>query len=134
MTPPTPRRRDGGATLAAFVLLASALTIGCGGKEATKKEDELHREAQIAISEGKIDEAIDKLTQSLDVKPTFYSYFTRGWLYSQQGKDREALADCAAGLELEPANTDLKWLMGETKKPLAQRFKGRNQNPPSSSK
>jgi tetratricopeptide (TPR) repeat protein len=134
MTPPAPRSRAGSAVLAAIVLLASAMPIGCGGKEAKKKEDELYREAQVAISEGKTDEAIDKLTQSLEVKPTFYSYFSRALVYARQGKDREALADCEAGMKLEPENSDLKWLVGQIKKPPAQRFKGRDQSPPSSSK
>ena len=52
----------------------------------------------------------------------------------RQGKDREALADCEAGMKLEPENSDLKWLVGQIKKPLAQRFKGRDQSPPSSYK
>jgi tetratricopeptide (TPR) repeat protein len=129
-----PRGRARGAILAVFVLLASVLPVGCGGKEATKKEDQLYIEAQVALSEGKRDEALDKYTQSLEVKPTFYSYFARGWLYAREGKDREALADCEAGLKLEPENSDLKWLLGQIKKPPAQRFKGRDQSPPSSSK
>lgn len=134
MTPSAPQRRARHAALAAFVLLASALPLGCGEKEVKKKEDDLYREAEIAISQNKPAEAIDKLTQSIEVKPTYYAYFRRGWLYAEQGKDREAMADCEAGLKLEPTSSDLKWLAGQLKKPLTQRFKGPDQFPPSSKK
>jgi Tfp pilus assembly protein PilF len=129
------QRRAPGVTLAVLVLLASTLPLGCGKKEVQKKEDELHIEAQVALSQGNMAGAIDKLTQAIEVKPTHYAYFLRGWIYAQQqGKDSEAKADCEAGLKLEPNNSDLQWLARQLKKPLAQRFKGADKDPPSSKK
>lgn len=71
-----------------------------------------------------------ELTAAADTSPNGWVYFERARLQLDQGKEQEAAADCQKGLELEPDNSQLKWLTAELKKPAAQRFKGRFANPP----
>jgi tetratricopeptide (TPR) repeat protein len=90
--------------------------------------------AQEALAAGDRAGAMEALTKSIEAKPTGWAYLERAKLYLEQGDDEAAIADCEAGLALDPENIDLKWLLGEAKKPKAERFKGKNAEPPSAGK
>lgn len=109
-----------------LVLLALAVT-GCGGSGAKDGSAFQHDKAQTlfleAIKTRPTDQAkaLDLLTQSIDTKPSYIAHFHRGWLYALKGEDEKANEDVKAGLAIEPADADLKWLEGEMKKPAKQR-------------
>ena len=98
--------------------------------------------ALLLAAEGKNDEAIDLLQQSVETKPEPYSYFLRAKILESVGREDEAIKDCETGLKLPKevetdqasAHEDLEWLLAECKKPKGQRFKGKNALPPSGRK
>lgn len=100
---------------------------GCGGGNAKDGSAFQHDEAQKLFIEAirarptDQDKALDLLNQSIDTKPTFNAHFHRAWLYALKNDDAKSNEDIQAGLALEPASTDLKWLEGEMKKPAGQR-------------
>lgn len=104
---------------------------GCGGtpSEPTRSYNHLVAASE-AIAAGDKEKAMTELTAVIDTSPNGWAYFERARLQLEQGKEPEAVADCQKGLELEPDNSQLKWLSGELKKPAAQRFKGRFAKPP----
>jgi tetratricopeptide (TPR) repeat protein len=130
-----------------YVLAIASLAVGgcgddqMGGHKATAEEDLFHQ-ANMALSDGKNDEAIDLLQQSIDTKPEPYSYFLRAKILESVGREDEAIKDCETGLKLPKevetdqasAHEDLEWLLAECKKPKGQRFKGKNALPPSGRK
>jgi len=129
-----------------LLVIASLALGGCGndqlgGHDPTAEED-LFLKAQTAWGEGKNEEAIDLLQKSVETKPEPYSYFLRAKILESIGRDDEAIKDCETGLKLPKkvetnqasAHDDLQWLLGEIKKPKAQRFKGKNAMPPSGRK
>lgn len=111
--------------LALFVL-AFAIT-GCGGSGGKDGSAFQHDKAQTlfleAIKARPTDQAkaLDLLSQSIDTKPSYIAHFHRAWLYALKGEDEKANEDVKAGLAMEPADADLKWLEGEMKKPAKQR-------------
>jgi len=107
---------------------------GCGQQQDVKFEtaSDSFAEAKQAIEQGDTAKAFAALTKSLDTLPTVTVYLERAKLYAADGKQEEALQDCKAALELRPDNQDAKWLLAELEKPTEKRFKGNNQNPPSS--
>lgn len=121
--------------LSVVMLLSLSLVSGCGDKDpANQPAAKLLIAAHEALSRGDEAAAMEALSASLEANPTGWAYFQRAKLKLAQGDDAAAIADCQAGLELEPENVDLKWLMGEAKKPQQNRFKGANAKPPSAAK
>jgi tetratricopeptide (TPR) repeat protein len=86
--------------------------------------------AQQAMAEGDKEKAKELLTNSIAARPDPWAYFQRAQLYADEGEDQAARADCQAGLELDPENTNLQWLAGELKKPKGNRFQGEFAEPP----
>ena len=91
-------------------------------------------EAQQAISAGNKEQALEKLTASIDAKPNVWAFYGRAKLRAETGDLPGASADCTAGLKLNPEHSDLLWLQGELKKPERLRFKGINEASPGSRK
>lgn len=122
-----------GASLPFYASLL-VLSLGCGSKQDGGFETarDSYAEAMQAIEQGDTAKAMSALTASLDTMPTVTVYLERAKLYAADGKQEEALQDCRAALELKPENQDAKWLLAEIEKPADKRFKGKNQNPPSS--
>ncbi|MCA9100586.1 MAG: hypothetical protein KDA63_05535 [Planctomycetales bacterium] len=98
------------------------------------KTDDLVRQAQDAAAAGELQKAIDLLTQALDERPSFYAYNERARIRLEQGDEAGALADCQAGLQLDPENSDLIWLQAELQKAPGDRFSGDAAEPPSANK
>ena len=87
--------------------LLAVLTLaggGCGddqlGGHTATEEEGLFFQANVAWGEGKNEEAIDLLQQSIETKPEPYSYFLRAKILESVGRDDEAIKDCEAGLKL----------------------------------
>ena len=103
------------------------VVAGCGGNGARDGSVFQHDEAQKLFLEAlKVrptdqDQALELLDRSIEAKPTFNAHFHRAWLYALKGTDEKASEDINAGLAMEPASTDLKWLEAEMKKPAGQR-------------
>lgn len=119
------------------VLAALCLLIaGCGQRNSPEQQPATRHflAAQEALAKGDKEGAMQSLTASIDAKPSGWAYFERAKLYLDQGNDQAAIADCEAGLALEPENEDLAWLLGEAKKPANERFKGKFAQPPSAKK
>jgi tetratricopeptide (TPR) repeat protein len=112
------------------------LAVGCDGGGQLKLDDSKSSliEAQQALSDGDTEKAMELLSASIEAKPNPWAYYQRARLHVDAGDDAAAQADCQAGLELDPEHSDLQWLASELKKPAAQRFKGKNAEPPSASK
>jgi tetratricopeptide (TPR) repeat protein len=114
-------------------LLVSA--VGCGsGEFKLDPEANYFVQAQAALEQGTIDEALDLLSKSIEVKPQAYAHYQRARIYVDREEDSLAIDDCKRGLELEPENRDLQWLLGELQKPKNSRFKGKFKDPPGASK
>jgi lipoprotein NlpI len=114
------------------ICIIALVVAGC-----TAPEEEAINEyfaAQEAITSGDTETALALLTKSIEEKPTAYALYDRAKLYADAGDAASAIADCEAGLAIEPEHDDLKWLLAECKKPPQQRFKGRNAKPPRSVK
>ncbi|MEA1951000.1 MAG: hypothetical protein U9N87_06415 [Planctomycetota bacterium] len=107
---------------------------GCSETPQVEPGVDVFMKAQEAIQAGNKPEAMKLLNQSIEAQPTFYAYAARGRLYLEMGNAQSAMADCQKGLELEPEDRDLKWLMSQIKLPAARRFQGAAAAPPSSSK
>ena len=106
------------------VLLLASVAFGGGCQRSQVKEStRLHAAATQAILDGNDALAIEKLTASLESEPTVGAYLSRAKLYEKTGEDNLAMADCDAGLALNPEHKDLKWLQDELQKPKSQRFK-----------
>jgi tetratricopeptide (TPR) repeat protein len=86
--------------------------------------------AQDALAKGDQQTALQELDASLAAQPDAWAYYQRARLLADMGQDQKAISDCAAGLQLDPAHGQLKWLQAELKKPAAARFQGRNKEPP----
>ena len=108
-----------------------AFGLGCGGSGVELDESGEHFvAAQQALAEGNREKAMAELTAAIKAGPDPWAYYQRAKLYSDAGDEKAALADCEAGLKIDPENTSLKWLQGELKKPKAKRFKGKFAKPP----
>lgn len=125
------------ARIVSAALVESLLTatifvsLGCSdGKPVLDESSDYFVQAQAAIAEGDKAKGLELLSKSIESKPYVFAYFQRARIYVEQGKDAEALADCEAGLKLDPENADLKWLRDELKKPKEKRFQGKFKNPP----
>lgn len=117
-------------------LLACLVAPGCGQRDAVELTEEQNYFvlAADALNSGDDAKALEMLTKSIETKPSRYAHYERAKLHEQQGADDQALADCAAALQLQPGDKDVLWLQGEIKKPKDKRFKGRFANPPSAAK
>lgn len=52
--------------------------------------------------EGRLDEAIELYTRSIETCPTAEAYTFRGWARSHQDQVDEAIADCHRAIEVDP--------------------------------
>jgi tetratricopeptide (TPR) repeat protein len=86
------------------------------------------------MSRGDNETALQELNLSIELEPGAWAYYHRAKIYREMGKDREATADCEAGLKLDPNHGELKWLRGELRKPADRRFQGRYAKPPTAAK
>ena len=114
-------------------LFFEVLVCGCG-EPPQVEADALVLEAQRAATQGDQAKAIELLDRSIEINPSFYAHSARAKIYLEQGDAAAALADCEAGLKIEPLDSDLLWLKGEAEKPEADRFQGDAAEPPSSYK
>jgi Tfp pilus assembly protein PilF len=115
-------------------LLAAA--PGCGGGDSVELTEEQNYFvlAAAALASGDDAQAMEMLSKSIASKPSRYAHYERARIHERQGADDQALADCAAALQLQPGDKDALWLQGEIKKPKDKRFKGRFATPPSAAK
>jgi tetratricopeptide (TPR) repeat protein len=102
------------------------LFVGCGGSQPDGSRFQHDQAAALFLEAMKVRptdqaRALELLTQSIEARPSHNAYFHRAWIHAQQGREAEAGADVAAGLELEPENRELKWLEAELNKPATQR-------------
>ena len=128
-----PARRDQwGSTVAWGALSITIISIGCGGQERSlSTPHQLLIEAQELAAEGKNDQAIEKLDESIAGEPTVWALRLRARLLAERGDDQAALSDCEAALQLAPDDPDVIWIKAELGKPVGQRFKGAFRDPPS---
>jgi len=112
-------------------LIVLAALVGC---EAEKQElgsaTDHFLAAQDALAKGDNEAALKELDASILAGPDSWAYYQRARLLTDKGEVEKALADCAAGLAIDPAHVELKWLQGELNKPADRRFQGRNKEPP----
>jgi Tfp pilus assembly protein PilF len=122
--------------LVCCALHACLALAGCGQRDAVELTEEQNYFvlAADALNSGDDAKAMEMLTKSIETKPSRYAHYERAKLHEKQGADDQALADCAAALQLQPGDKDVLWLQGEIKKPKDKRFKGRFANPPSAAK
>ena len=111
----------------------ACVLLGCGGNDGppVSKANRLFLEAEELLAEGKTDQAMEKLTASIDAEPTKWAYIERAKLRAQAGNEQAAIEDCDAALKIIPEDPDLLWLKGEFEKPKDKRFLGRFKAPPS---
>ncbi len=119
-------------TLFTILFVAAGLSlVGCGSeKQELGSATEHFLAAQDAIAAGDQETALKELTTSIELGPDAWACYQRALIYRDKSDDEKALADCSAGLALDPEHVELKWLQGELKKPKGQRFLGRNREPP----
>lgn len=58
--------------------------------------------AYAAQMQGKLDEAIELYTQSIEIWPTAEAHTFRGWALSFQGRLDEAIAECEEAIKIDP--------------------------------
>jgi hypothetical protein len=114
------------AARAIALVLVPVIFVGCGGSQQDGSQFQHDQAATLfleAIQARQTDQAkaVELLTQSIESRPSHNAYYQRAWIHGLQGRDNEARADVAKGLELEPENKQLKWLEGELKKPANRR-------------
>jgi hypothetical protein len=113
------------------VIVGCLLTAGCGPAEQELGDaTEHYLAAQDALAAGDSATALKELEASIQAQPDVWAYFQRARLLSEMGQDQRALADCRAGLALDPEHEQLKWLEAELRKPAPQRFRGRERASP----
>lgn len=121
---------------APILVIVFLVVSGCGQRNSPEQQPATQHflAAQEALAKGDKAAALQSFTASIDAKPTGWAYMERAKLYLDQGNADAAIADCEAGLAVEPENDDLEWLLGEAKKPAESRFKGKYAQPPSAKK
>jgi hypothetical protein len=110
--------------------IAVPLLAGCSGQPALPDEITSFQEAMAAVSSGDKVKGMELLNACIEAKPTNYALFERAKLHLDAKNIPAAIKDCEQGLQLEPTDRDLKWLLAELKKPEQQRFKGANASSP----
>lgn len=106
------------------------LAGGCGGQQLPDAVN-YHMEAIVAAEKEDYETAIEMITRAIERNESSDALLDRARFQLAMGRDEEALADCRAGLNLEPDHPDLVWLKGEIEKPADWRFQGPNAQPPS---
>ena len=119
-----------------WLLLLTVLWMpGCGATEPELGDATEHfLAAQAALDRGDNATALEELNKSIELGPDPWAYYQRARLLNDQKQTDKALADCKAGLALDPQHGELKWLAGELQKPADQRFVGKNAKPPNAGK
>jgi hypothetical protein len=118
--------------VAAGLALFAAPCPGCGdGKLPVASSHQHFIAARDFLAAGEKDKALVALDASIASEPTTWAFLERAKLHADLGDGAAALADCQAGLKLDPQDADLLWLAGELAKPPAGRFQGKFQRPPS---
>ncbi len=118
-----------------WLLLCPLLLSGCGSTEPELGDATEHfLAAQAALDRGDNATALQELNKSIELGPDPWAYYQRARLLNDQKQTDKALADCKAGLALDPQHRELKWLAGELQKPADQRFAGKNAKPPGAGK
>jgi tetratricopeptide (TPR) repeat protein len=112
---------------------AMALASGCGGS-VEPEELVVFKEAMAAVAAGDKAKGMELLNQCLEIKPSHYAYLERARLRMEAKEVPQAIDDCKKGLELDPQNSELQWLLSQLEKPEGQRFKGPDALPPASRK
>ncbi len=118
----------------AVLVAQSLLVAGCNHDRAASESGNYFMEAQKAIRDGDTERAIELLTKSIESAPSTWAHFQRGTEAARIGNDDLAREDIQAIEAVEPEHNDLPWLRGELEKPVADRFQGRNAQPPSQGK
>ena len=107
---------------------------GCSdGREELPEGTESYLQAQDALAAGDTDTALQHLNRSIELEPDVWAYYARAKIYAERD-DAAAIADCEAGLAIDPEHEELKWLRKELKKPQSSRFQGRRAEPPATAK
>jgi hypothetical protein len=111
--------------------MLAIIVCGCGPPAPEQSNAIQHFLAgQEARSKGDLSTALSELNLSIQDRPDVWTYFERAQVHREMGNDAEALADCAAGLQLDGQHKQLTWLRGELRKPKGERFQGRSAAPP----
>ncbi len=110
------------------------LLFGCSSEPELSDGVQHYLAAQEALAQGDNETALQQLNMSIELEPDGWTYFERAKLHRDMGKDKEAVADCQAGLALDPDHVELNWLLKELRKPAERRFQGRRAKPPTSAK
>lgn len=119
------------STWLSVLFVCGAMLVGCGPQEQELGSATDHfLAAQDALANNDTETALRELTSSIEVQPDPWAYYQRARIYTDKGEDEKAMADCQAGLALDPEHVEMKWLQGELKKPAGSRFQGRNKEPP----
>lgn len=113
-------------------LLSLQLLVGCGGGQESVVDDSVssYLEAQKALQANDADLAYQHLTAAIEQQPQPWAYFDRAKILHERGDVQAALEDAEAGLKLRPKDAQLRWFVGELKKPEGKRFQGRYKDPP----
>jgi tetratricopeptide (TPR) repeat protein len=99
------RRRGGLISIAAALLIAAAGVFGTAvaAESDAKAVDDLARQAQMAMSKGKPEEAIPLLRKAINMAPDRSDlYMMRSRARDGSGKFEDALEDASKYIELEP--------------------------------
>ena len=104
-------------------MVVVALLYGCGGGGGEFYHDEAAQKFIEALKVRTTDEekCLQLLNEVLEEKPLAAAYFHRAWIEAKRDQIDAAVADTAAGLEVEPEHPDLLWLQGELNKPADKR-------------
>jgi Tfp pilus assembly protein PilF len=87
-------------------------------------------DAQKHFEAGENEKALELVSASLEQEPSSWGHFLRAQIYLKLGDEAKAVADCDAGLQVDPGDARLTWLKGELAKPAAARFQGAFKDPP----
>lgn len=73
-----------------------------GGPDGQRRAIELWHKAYELHMEGRLDEAIELYTQSIEACPTAEAYTFRGWARAHMDQVDEAIADCHRAIAVDP--------------------------------
>ena len=105
-------------------LLAISLAVlgGCGGGGGVPPSSELIVQAREALAAGDRESARKILDQAVEADQSVWALAMRARMHAEDGDDAAATADCEAGLAVDQANFEIRWVLEELKKPTDKRF------------